>query len=393
MAPGRHVIAALATVICGLAGMPAVAQVSQIVAAAQRADLVAVTLLLKSGSDPDAPSSGRTAIVAASMGGHLDVVNALLAAGADTETGATTATGSNTALIWALVNGHAAVARALLEAGANPHVASEYGNPALVYAAAGTGPDSLAVVQAMIAAGVDVQPGLLPAVHSGSAAIVKALLTAGARADFRLARGFTPLPPPRLLRLLADGQPLPPGVSLPPGGDTLLMLAASMGRADVMRALLAAGADANARRNDGGTALMAAVANIRPEAVQVLLTAMADVNAVDSDGSTALMLTVPDSQMVRPLHISSGELARMVQEVQSSVKDIRYEPVTLRNTPGGLAGDRNLYPAAMNILRMLLGAGAEPAVTRNDGRTAAILAQDANLHEIAKLLESGLADR
>jgi ankyrin repeat protein len=171
------------------------------------------------------------------------------------------------------------------------------------------------------------------------------------------------------------------------------MLAASMGRADVMRALLAAGADANARRNDGGTALMAAVANIRPEAVQVLLTAMADVNAVDSDGSTALMLTVPDSQMVRPLHISSGELARMVQEVQSSVQDIRNEPVTLRNTPGGLAGDRNLYPAAMNILRMLLGAGAEPAVRRNDGRTAAILAQDANLHEIAKLLESGLADR
>jgi ankyrin repeat protein len=171
------------------------------------------------------------------------------------------------------------------------------------------------------------------------------------------------------------------------------MLAASMGRADVMRALLAAGADANATRNDGGTALMAAEGNIRPEAVQVQLPAMADVNAMDSEGSTALMLTVPDTQMVTPRHISSGELARMLQEIQSGVKDIRHEPVTLRNTPGGLAGDRNLYSSAMNILQMLLSAGADPAVSRNDGQTAAMLAQDANLHEIAKLLEPGLADR
>jgi ankyrin repeat protein len=58
-----------------------------------------------------------------------------------------------------------------------------------------------------------------------------------------------------------------------------------------------------------------------------------------------------------------------------------------------LAGDRNLYSAALNILQMLLSAGADPAVRRNDGRTAAMLAQDANLHEIAKLLEPGLADR
>jgi ankyrin repeat protein len=391
MAPGRHLIAVLATVICGLAGVPAVAQVSEIVAAAGRGDLAAVTVLLESGINPDAPSSGRTAIVAASMGGHLEVVKALLAAGADTETGATTATGSNTALIWALVNGHTAVARALVEAGANLHVAREYGSPALVYAAGGSDPDSLAIVQAMIAARADLQPGLLAAVHSGSVEIVKVLLAAGARADIRLGNGFTPLPSQRMLRLLSDGVLLSPGVPFPPGGDTLLMLAAAMGRADVMRALIAAGADANAKRNDGGTALMVAVASFRAEAVQVLLTAKADVNAIDNSGSTALMLTVPDSQMARPLHISSSAIARMLQEAESNVQGIRYAPVTLLNTRGGLAGDRILYPVAMDIVRMLLGAGADPAIRRDDDRTAAMLAQNANLAELAKLLDPAVA--
>ncbi|HUG72241.1 MAG TPA: ankyrin repeat domain-containing protein, partial [Steroidobacteraceae bacterium] len=356
-----------------------------------RGDLSAVTVLLESGVNPDTPSSGRTAIVAASMGGHLDVVKALLAAGADTETGATTATGSNTALIWALVNGHTAVARALVEAGANLRVAREYGSPALVYAAAGNDPDSLAIVQGMIAAGLDLQPGLLAAVHSGSVEIVKVLLAAGARADFRLAKGFTPLPAPRLLRLLRDGVPLPRGESIPPGGDTLLMLAAARGRADVMRALLAAGADANAKRNDGGTALMAAVANIRAEAVQVLLTAKADVNAVDNNGSTALMLAVPDSQMASPLNIPSSEIARMLQEAESKVQGIRYAPVTLRSTRGGLASDRILYPAATDIVRMLLGAGADPAIRRSDDRTAAMLAREANLADMSKLLDPAVA--
>ena len=57
-----------------------------------------------------------------------------------------------------------------------------------------------------------------------------------------------------------------------------------------IRLCIAAGADVNARDNDGWTALMRAAINGGTEIVKLLLAAGADVNAKGNDGKTALML-------------------------------------------------------------------------------------------------------
>lgn len=56
-----------------------------------------------------------------------------------------------------------------------------------------------------------------------------------------------------------------------------------------MEHLVAAGADVNAKRNDGVTALWLAAQEGHTEVVNVLLAAKADVNAKKNDGGTALM--------------------------------------------------------------------------------------------------------
>ena len=75
--------------------------------------------LLAAGAGVDATGKdGRTALIAASGKGHVEVVRVLLAAGA----GVDVATNSGwTALIWACCKGHIEVVRALLAAGASKH--------------------------------------------------------------------------------------------------------------------------------------------------------------------------------------------------------------------------------------------------------------------------------
>jgi len=74
-----------------------------------------------------------------------------------------------------------------------------------------------------------------------------------------------------------------------PATASSLIEAASMGDTEKVHALLAKGADVNARDNDGSTALMAAVTYGHIDIVHALLAKGADVNAKDNAGDTALM--------------------------------------------------------------------------------------------------------
>ncbi|KAJ7316657.1 hypothetical protein JRQ81_002819 [Phrynocephalus forsythii] len=80
-------------------------------------------------------------------------------------------------------------------------------------------------------------------------------------------------------------------------GQTALMLAVSHGRLDMVRALLANGADVNLQDNDGSTALMCACEHGHAEIVRLLLaTPGCDVALSDNDGSTALSIALEASQ-------------------------------------------------------------------------------------------------
>ena len=73
-------------------------------------------------------------------------------------------------------------------------------------------------------------------------------------------------------------------------GETALMIAANAGSVDVVKQLIARGADVNlAESRKGQTALMWAAAEGHPEVVQVLIDQKADIRAASKSGFTALV--------------------------------------------------------------------------------------------------------
>jgi ankyrin repeat protein len=73
-------------------------------------------------------------------------------------------------------------------------------------------------------------------------------------------------------------------------GVTALIAASQQGHQEIVRALLDAKADVNAKAGNGATALMLAARAGNQEIVRALLDARADVNAKDNVGATALIL-------------------------------------------------------------------------------------------------------
>ena len=147
-----------------------------------------------------------------------------------------------------------------------------------------------------------------------------------------------------------------PNVALPEG-ETVLMTAARTGRPEVVKALLKAGADLNAREHwFGETALMWAAAENHPEAVRVLVEAGADVNA------RSKLLDVPrrrTGQSVLPLG--------------------SWTPLMYAARQG-----------SQEALRVLIDSGADLNLVDPDGATALVIAIiNANYDEAATLVEKG----
>ncbi len=164
---------------------------SRLSEAAARGDKTAVRSLLQQGADIDgAQGDGTTALHWAAFNDDLEMANLLIAAGANVKVA--TRDGAITPLFMACQNGNAAMIAALLKAGAQANSVKENGTTALMMAAA-----------------------------SGSAPAVQVLLDHGASVNAKESVH----------------------------GQTALMFAAALNRDGAVKALLAGGADPNIATN------------------------------------------------------------------------------------------------------------------------------------------------
>ena len=350
--------------------------VTPLARAAENASLPIVERLLGAGADANAAqTSGLTPLMTAARTGNLAIVRALVDHGAAVNA-ATIETGG-TALMWALAAPHPDIVRLLLDRGADPAQSTTVGFTPLMFAARN---GDRAMAQALIAHGVDVndtsadgthvlpfaivsgrdqfahflleqgadpngQMGGVSGLHAaagsvgtwlsewsrrhgraggrlagrGRLALVEALLAGGADPNARITSSAM------LMSYLAYPtrgafETFSPGTGDLRGATPLWVAAAAMNgagsqafsvsaarsgsSAEILQALLAAGADLHLTTDDGTTPLMAAAGLGRAiytpreprgvrspsaeEAVSFLVDAGADVNAVNEADFTAL---------------------------------------------------------------------------------------------------------
>jgi ankyrin repeat protein len=351
-----------------------------------------VRVLLKAGARVNhAATDGTTALIVAASAGHADLIAPLVDAGAaidarDKE--------GRTALMHAASGGfhsqaeeaYAAVVKALLASRAAVQLQAADGRTALAIAA---DEDFRQIVALLKAAGaVDVPlpaQAFLDAIVRGSTADVRAMLKDTALANASLA---TRDEMTRTRRL------------------TALQLAATRGHLDIVKALVDAGADVNAR-SEGGTALTHAAewtpAERKEEVVALLLRAGADLKATDSGTWTAVHRAARSG--------STGAVRALVAagaDINSVAMTDGDTPLTIAAIHGHSALVADLIKAGANVniqnlnkrtalmhaaasgdvasVRALIQAGADVNAVENNGGTALAWAKGRGHQEIVDML-------
>jgi uncharacterized protein len=301
-----------------------------------------VRTLLAHGADVKARSAGGfNPLLFGTREGDLETVRLLLRSGADADLNATSADGSSPLLV-AVVRGHVALAKFLLDQGANPD-ADATGYTALHWAA-GKWENNHTYDHPQIDAG---EWGILGGVPPAEKLdLINALLARGADVNAR-----TRKPPPRFGSTVFEQRYVI--------GATPFYLAALSADADVMRLLVARGADPVQMANDRTTPLIVASGITRIEAesrlpesehlraVELALDLGNDVNAANEAGNTALhgaaMAGFPS--VVQALVDRGAAL---------NAKNTRGEtPLKLAAEGFVRGGQVNVRPAAAALLRKL----------------------------------------
>ena len=365
--------------------------------------------LLAAGADPDVGlPEGETPLMRAARAGRVGAVRALLRHGAAVD--AAEQWRGQTALMWAAVENNIEAADALLDGGANIHARSTGGFSPLLFAVRAGHID---MVRTLLAAGASPEETLL----DGTSALVLAtknahyelgalLLAAGANPNAD-DQGWTALhelkwtrrpnfgrdnPPPlttgtmsdlEFVRVLAEhGANLDSRQTKEPGngyrnvlnriGSTPFLLAAKAADVELMRLLVALGADSLLPNEDGTTPLMVAAGvgiwavgespgtnEEALEAVQYALGLGGSVTTIDNNGDTAL-----HGAIIR----SSEPLVRFLLDQGSDIDAVNNEGWTpLRMAKGIFYSNTGKRFPEMEAL--LLELGADPALATGPDNT------------------------
>ncbi len=193
------------------------------------------------------------------------------------------------------------------------------------------------------------------AAYHDKADMVEALLAAGARADLANRYGITPL-----------------------------LLACENGSDPIVRALLKAGANANAVQRGGETALMVAARTGRPGPVRALIEKGAKVNAQDRSGQTALMWAAAAGHE-QTLEVLLQNGADVNHRLKSGFTALLF---AAREGKSGAA--RVLLDNGADIHDAVAGAGKTGGRDAPEGMSAMLLALENGHFELAlELIERG----
>jgi len=376
-------LAAVAAVSIGAAGGSGV----RVLDAVKQGNTAAVRALIAQKADVNAAEAdGMTALHWAVRANDVPTVQMLLRAGA--KVNAVSRYGM-TPILLAAQNGDPTVVAALLKAGANPNSAMAEGETALMTAARTGNVDS---IKLLVETGAKIdarenwqgQTALMWAAAQNNAAAVRTLVSLGADKNERSKLLSFPE-----FKWETSGMVV---TVLPRGGWTPLMYAARDGAADAVSALADLKADLNASDPDGTTALMYAIINAHYDTAAILIERGADPNVADSTGTTALysavdmhtmgpMLSRPSPKLLDKL--DSADIAKMLIAKGANVNARLKRPIIGRHhTPTGDAslgeGTTPLARAAksndLQLMKMLLDAGADPKLTLKDRSTVLMIA-------------------
>jgi ankyrin repeat protein len=298
-----------------------------------RADLIGL-LLTANASVKTAESTlpeGQTLLMLAARTGKVDAVKRLIAAGSDLNA-RETRTGT-TAVVWAASGNHADALRALAEAGADLNVLSKVTN--------------------------------YPHTQNGV-----------------------------LLSGLEEGVSYVGQTVLPRGGWSAAMYAAREGATDAVRALADAGANLDLTDPEGTSALIVAIINGHWEAASALADKGADVNLADIKGMTPLyaaidMHTLGDTfgRPYPPAPVIEGSVgmiklllakgAEPNSRLKGPILKRVYDAGDNRLGEGGTPLMRAARKCDVEVMQLLLAAGADPRLTQKSGNTPLMLAAGA----------------
>lgn len=306
----------------------------------------------------------------------------------------------NASLFKAVENNDLATVRSLVARGAHANARRSDGDTVLVVA---SGLSDVEIVKFLLKHGARIDEAgqfsgtpLMSAISAGQTDIALLLLARGSNIRARDDGGLTPLyysacrdDTTSILReLIKMGANVNDKIN---DGTTPLMTASAHAIPNNLQVLLDSGAKVDIKDERGQTALHIAAMTGRSSAVRNLVQKHAQVNVADADGRTPLMAAVlvgaqlPSSESdaaARNVPMFGGVINQRAEDYMRAHKTGRAD------TNAVLASTRRDF---LEVVRSLLGAGADAHLADNGGKTALTLASNAPLKEVTALVSAAAA--